>query len=190
MMKNPIDVLDESGLRTGEVLSRSDIHRLGKPHRVVHLYLFDVKGRLLLQRRSLTVDHFPGALTISVLGHVDAGETSMDTAERELEEELGLSRDRVSSRFRFSYRRDAVLSDDYIDRQFNDVYAAWGDFTLSDVAVDNREVAGVSLVEFPEFIAMASDPGSALADVYRDEARDLAYFLSKQFANLDHVTPI
>lgn len=184
-MKNAIDVLDESGLRTGEVLSRSDIHRLGKLHRVVHLYLFDAKGRLLLQRRSLTVDHFPGALIISVLGHVDAGASSMETAERELEEELGLSRERVSIRFLFSYRRDAVLSDEYIDRQFNDVYAAWGDFTLLDVTVDTREVTGVSLVEFAEFTGMASDPSSALADVYRDEARDLVYFLSKQFGALD-----
>lgn len=180
-MKNAIDVLDESGLRTGEVLSRSDTHRLGKLHRVVHLYLFDTKDRLLLQRRASTVDHFPGALTISVLGHVDAGESSMDTVERELEEELGLSRERVSIRFLFSYRRDAVLSEEYIDRQFNDVYAAWGDFALSDVAVDSAEVAGVCLVEFAEFVAMASDPSSALADVYRDEARDLVYFLAKRF---------
>jgi isopentenyldiphosphate isomerase len=189
-MKNGIDVLDESGLRTGEVLSRSDIHRLGKLHRVVHLYLFDTKGRLLLQRRSLTVDHFPGALTISVLGHVDAGESSMDTVERELEEELGFSRGRVSIRFLFSYRRDATLSDEYIDRQFNDVYAAWGDFTLSDVAVDSEEVTGVNLVEFAEFVAMASDPSSALADVYRDEARDLVYFLARQFLTVDQVTAI
>lgn len=181
-MKNAIDVLDESGLRTGEILSRSDIHRLGKLHRVVHLYLFDTKGRLLLQRRSSTVDHFPGALTISVLGHVDAGESSMDTAERELEEELGLSREKVATRFLFSYRRDAILNDEYIDRQFNDVYAASGDFALSDVAIDNSEVTGVSLVEFAEFMAMTSDPNSALADVYRDEARDLVYFLSKQAA--------
>ncbi len=108
----------------------------------------------------------------------------MDTAERELEEELGLSRDRVSTRFLFSYRRDAVLSDEYIDRQFNDVYAAWGDFELSDVAIDNKEVTGVSLIEFAEFIAMASDSNSALADVYRDEARDLVYFLPKRVAAL------
>jgi len=189
-MKGAIDVLDETGLRTGEILSRSDVHRLGKLHRVVHLYLFDANGRLLLQRRSLAVDHFPGALTISVLGHVDAGESSMDTVERELEEELGLSRDRVSTRFLFSYRRDAILSDEYIDRQLNDVYAAWGDFTLSDVTIDNMEVADVSLVEFPAFIAMASDPNSALADVYRDEARDLVYFLSKQFGAANQLTTI
>ncbi len=105
----------------------------------------------------------------------------MDTIERELEEELGLSRERVATRFLFSYRRDAVLSDDYIDRQFNDVYAAWGDFTLSDVTVGNKEVTSVSLVEFAEFIAMASDRNSALADVYRDEAMDLIYYLSKKF---------
>ena len=49
-MKNAIDVLDESGLRTGEVLSRPNIHRLGKLHRVVHLYLFDAKGGQHLSR--------------------------------------------------------------------------------------------------------------------------------------------
>ncbi len=107
----------------------------------------------------------------------------MDTVERELEEELGLSSERMSTRFLFSYRRDAVLNDEYIDRQFNDVYAAWGDFALSDVTVDNREVTSVSLVEFSEFMAMASDPDSPLADVYRDEARDLVYFLSKKFGH-------
>jgi len=89
-MSGEIDVLDDNGLRTGEVLPRGEVHRLGKPHRVVHLYLFDQSNRLLLQRRSLLTDHFPDVFSISVLGHVDAGESSGKTVRREVVEELGI----------------------------------------------------------------------------------------------------
>lgn len=36
-----IEVLNEHGHSTGEVLSRQAIHAQGKWHRAVHLYLFD-----------------------------------------------------------------------------------------------------------------------------------------------------
>jgi hypothetical protein len=36
-MSGLIDVLSETGLRTGEVLPRTEIHRLGKRHRAVWL---------------------------------------------------------------------------------------------------------------------------------------------------------
>ncbi len=178
-MADLIDVLDESGLRTGEVLPRKEIHRLGKPHRVIHLYLFDAGGRLLLQRRAETVDHYPGILTISVLGHVEAGESSMETARREIREELGLDPDGLSIRFLFSYRRDAAPRPDYIDRQFNDVYVARGDFNLADINFDRDEVAEVRLVDFQDFKSMIKSGGGTLTDLYGDEWRDLVYFLGR-----------
>ena len=89
-MSQLIDVLSDSGLRTGEILPRPEIHRLGKHHRAVHLYLFNSNNELLLQRRALTVDHAPGVFSISVTAHVDAGEFSSATVKREVEEELGL----------------------------------------------------------------------------------------------------
>jgi len=93
-MSNLIDVLSTSGLRTGEILPRPEIHRLGKPHRAVHLYIFNSKNEVLLQRRAPTVDHFPGFFSISVLGHINAGEFSSDTVRREVEEELGIDASR------------------------------------------------------------------------------------------------
>jgi isopentenyldiphosphate isomerase len=83
-------VLSESGLRTGEVLPRADIHRLGKRHRAIHLYMLNEPDEILLQRRALTVDHHPGLFGISVSGHVNAGEHSSDCVRREIEEELGI----------------------------------------------------------------------------------------------------
>ncbi len=172
-----IDVLDESGLRTGEVLSRKEVHALGKPHRVIHLYLFNQDNMIVLQKRSQTVDHYPGAFTISVLAHVDAGESSMSTARREIREELGLDPDNLQIDFMFSYKRDAVLSEAYIDRHFNDVYIAKGVFSFLEISIDRTEVDAVELVPFDVFVELVKDRKSKLADVYFDECRDLIYYL-------------
>ncbi len=172
-----IDVLDESGLRTGEVLSRTEVHALGKPHRVIHLYLFNQDNMIVLQKRSQTVDHYPGAFTISVLAHVDAGESSMAAARREIREELGLNPDTFQIDFMFSYRRDAILSETYIDRHFNDVYIAKGVFSFAEISIDRAEVDAVELVPFDAFIDLVVDRNSRLADVYFDECHDLIYYL-------------
>lgn len=176
-MSNLIDVLSESGLRTGEVLSRPEIHRLGKIHRAIHLYLFNSKNELLLQRRSLTVDSFPGVFSISVLGHINAGEFSAATVRREIEEELGVDASDWKIEFLFSYFTQATLSETYIDRQFNDVYITRADVQTEQIRFDPLEVSEVKFVLFDEFRGMLADTESELAPVYAAECRDLIYFL-------------
>ncbi len=94
-----MDVLDEDGLRTGEALPREAIHRLGKIHRAVHLYLFDTQGNILLQKRSNNVDHYPNMFSISLTGHVDAGESSSFALYREIKEELTLDPNKMNPCF-------------------------------------------------------------------------------------------
>jgi len=60
-------------------------------HRVAGVILFNNKGKILLQKRSLTKDTDPGLYTISTCGHVSRGETYKQAAKRELFEELGIS---------------------------------------------------------------------------------------------------
>lgn len=60
-------------------------------HRSVQILVFASDGRLLLQRRSMTKDLFPGYYCASASGHVASGEDYLATAERELVEELGIS---------------------------------------------------------------------------------------------------
>ncbi len=177
-----IDVLSESGLCSGEILSRAEIHRLGKFHRAVHLYLFNSKNELLLQRRSLTVDNFPGTLSISVLGHINAGEFSATTVRREIEEELGINASGLKIDFLFSYFSEATLNETYVDRQFNDVYVTRADINPALIRFDPSEVSAVEFVPFERFREMSSDPASGLALVYADECRDLVYFLGSLLA--------
>jgi isopentenyldiphosphate isomerase len=185
VLSNPdlIDVLDENGLRTGEVLPRKEIHKQGKLHRAVHLYLFDKSGKILLQQRSKNVDHYPELWGISLTGHIDAGESSTTALQREIQEELGLNPEKMKVSFLFSYRRDAVLNQTYIDRQFNDVYACFHDFKLEDIKFERSEVQAIDLIPFSRFKEMAEDTSgkSALAPVYGRACVDVLYYLRAAF---------
>jgi isopentenyl-diphosphate delta-isomerase len=179
---NLIDVLSETGLRTGEILTRAEVHRLGKRHRTVHLYLFNARHELLLQKRALGVDNFPGFFTISTAGHVDAGEFSAASVRRETEEELGIDASKLKFDFLFSHYREVTLSETYIDRQFNDVYMTRADIDLNVIRFDPAEVSEVRFVTFGEFRSMTLDTSSGLVPGLAAECRDLVYFLGDSFA--------
>jgi 16S rRNA (adenine1518-N6/adenine1519-N6)-dimethyltransferase len=70
---------------------RSFVHAKGLFHRAVHIWLWNSRGELLIHRRSLLKDEYPGCWTSSASGHVDAGEDYETAAHRELREELQLS---------------------------------------------------------------------------------------------------
>jgi isopentenyldiphosphate isomerase len=86
-----LQLVDEEGLPAGSA-PRSACH--GNPaliQAVVHLYLFDARGRLYIQKRSQNKDTCPGLWDSSVGGHLGAGESAAHALEREAREELGLS---------------------------------------------------------------------------------------------------
>ena len=88
MAEDIFDVVDENDQVIGQA-ERSRVHREGLRHRAVHVFLFDRRGRLFLQKRSQNKDSWPGAWDSSCSGHVDSGETYAEAVVRELGEELG-----------------------------------------------------------------------------------------------------
>ncbi len=59
-------------------------------HPVVHLFIADREGNVLLQKRASWKETYPGAWDMSAGGHVTFGESALETVYREAEEELGL----------------------------------------------------------------------------------------------------
>lgn len=101
MQEEMLEVVNEEG-ETIQSLPRSEIH--GNPallHRVVHVLVFNEKGELFLQKRSMNKDVAPGRWDTSVGGHVNAGETLDEAMRREMEEELGIAA--CTSKFLYTY---------------------------------------------------------------------------------------
>jgi len=84
------DVVDDADNIVGQ-LSRQEVHRLGLRHRATHILIFNGRGEVFLQQRSLSKDMWPGVWDSSASGHVDSGENYDACAVRELREELGLA---------------------------------------------------------------------------------------------------
>ncbi len=83
------DVVDADDRVIGQ-LPRGEVHRLGLRHRATHVLVFNARGELFLQQRSLAKDMWPGVWDSSCSGHVDSGEDYDACARRELGEEIGL----------------------------------------------------------------------------------------------------
>lgn len=83
------DIVDSQDQVIGRKLRR-EVHRDGDKHRAVHVLVFNSRGQIFLQKRSMTKDTFPGAWDSSASGHLDRGESYDACAIRELREEIGL----------------------------------------------------------------------------------------------------
>ncbi len=69
---------------------RSEVHARGLWHRAVHVLVFNERGEVFLQKRSMQKDTAKGLWDSSTSGHLDSGEDYDTCAVRELREEIGL----------------------------------------------------------------------------------------------------
>lgn len=87
-----LEMVDQKGRVIGQAKRDNFHHNPNLIHRVVHCWIFNRKGQILWQQRSLSKKKYPGYWDISCAGHVGLGETPKQTLQRELKEELGLQR--------------------------------------------------------------------------------------------------
>lgn len=120
-MREEFDLLGEDGRALGTQKPRDEVHRDGDWHATVHIWVRDLRGDIVLQRRSMKKDTHPGKWDLSAAGHVDAGEEIMEAAIRELQEELGVKA--TSSDLRFLGVVKNIHQDDEVnDREFVHVF--------------------------------------------------------------------
>lgn len=114
------DVLDQDGEPSGLVRERTMVHERGDYHRTSHVWIprrtSDGRFELLLQKRSRDKDSFPGCYDISSAGHIPAGVGYVDSAIRELYEELGIRAEKED--LWFAGFHDGCYSGEFYGRPF------------------------------------------------------------------------
>lgn len=116
-----LDVLDELGNKTGISKSKNEMYKTGEWFRSVHIWIINDEKEILLQKRSSKKSTFPNLWAVSVSGHVQAGEESMDTVIREIKEELHLDVKPEQCKYLFTIKRENIF-ENCINRVFDDVY--------------------------------------------------------------------
>lgn len=158
-----LDIVDENGLPTGETVEREDAHRRGIRHRTSHVWLFrerNGKVQLLLQKRSLNKESFPGCYDISSAGHVPAGDDYLESALRELKEELGvdaLAQELVCCGTRQFETRETFNGREFWENQISKVYVLHRDMEEADFTVQREEVDSVLWMDFVKCLDMAEN---------------------------------
>jgi isopentenyldiphosphate isomerase len=101
-------IVDADNNETGSA-PRHEMRARGLSHRAAYILVFNSRGELFVQKRTMIKDIYPGYYDIAAGGVVLAGESYDESAERELAEELGIQNVPLTSHFTFHYEDGSNL---------------------------------------------------------------------------------
>ena len=161
-MDELIEIWDESGVPTGRTALKSVAHKAGWFHPTVHIWFYTNSGKVLLQKRAPEKDTFPGLWDVSVAGHVQAEETPMEAALREIKEEIGLEVITGSLQFFGRFKSEHSHPGGILDREFHYGYLSELKVPLESLQPQVGEVSEVELrplLKFSEEVWGLANPG-------------------------------
>jgi len=173
----PIDVLDEEGNKTGEVQTLEEIHKTGEWHDIAHVWVVNSDNKLLLQKRSPHIRVSPNKWGSSAGGHVSSGETILEGAQKESQEEIGLVFDISELEYIDTFKASRVFSDDKIfARHIIHVHIIKKNILISDFDFNDDEVSEVRYANLDEIEEMITEKPEETF-MHREEYKILKKFL-------------
>ena len=160
-----LEVFDASGRPSGRGRSRAAVHLAGDWHQAFHCWILR-RGRteVVLQRRSLAKDTYPGCWDAAAAGHWRFGETPAQAA-REIVEELGLEVVFDELVHRGRERSNRRLPNGLIDREHHQVYVLETDRPLNEYRPDPGEVSGLAAFPSAGLLGLVGGRRQSLAAV-------------------------
>ncbi len=153
-----LDLCDEKGKLIGIARERNLVHKHGSWHRTSHVWIvrnINNQYELLLQKRSGDKDSYPDCYDISSAGHIPSGYDFLESAVRELEEELGVIADEkelTKVGTRTIYKDDIFYGKPFMDRQISNIYVLEKDIDIKDLVLQQSEVSEVIWINIDDCI--------------------------------------
>ena len=147
-----VDVIDEQGDKTGQVVSRSKAHAEGILHRTVHVWIINQAGEVLIARRAPEKETNPNKWGVSsVAGHVRAGEEPIAAAIAEVQEEINvqLEKDDFEHLYTTPHWREHH-GGSFITNHLDESYLVQREIDMSALVLQEGEVSEVALKHFSE----------------------------------------
>jgi len=160
MKEEFIDILTKKGGFTGQVDSKNNVHKKGYYHNTAHVWLFTKNGKILLQQRSKNKTIYPLLWDVSVAGHIDAGETVIEGALREMKEEIGLVLTMHDLKKLNVFECFRTYDQSIIDNEFRHTFIAQLKIPLGELTPQKEEVEALKLVDVDEFLKLLNTEGN------------------------------
>lgn len=150
------DICDENGQPTGRTVERNVAHRDGIPHRTAHVWIIrteEGRPQVLLQKRHRNKDSFPGMFDTSSAGHIPAGSQPLESAMRELYEELGIRAEPDELHYAGSFHVEYALpfhGEMFRDNEYVSVFVCDKDVAIDDIRIQENEVEAVEWFDLEE----------------------------------------
>ena len=151
MEEERIDILSPLGTSAGFSTTKQEAHQKGWFHASAHVWLYTETGEILIQLRHTNKVNYPGLWDVSVAGHISAGESIVEGALREVEEEIGLTLNENDLRHLFIHKSEVTHAEDYIDNEFNHVFIAPLKVPLNRLNMQHEEVSAIKLLSIDTF---------------------------------------
>ena len=138
-MDELIDIFNDKNEPLNIRKMRNEAHKSGLWHRASHIWLYNRNSEILLQLRSKDKKIFPNRWDVSSAGHIGAGEDPIESAVRELEEEIGVKAVCGDLEF-FKIAKKSYPYNDFLDNEFYYVYFLKFNDDINDLALQKEEV--------------------------------------------------
>ena len=149
-MHEILDIWDENGSPTNNSAPKHFIHQKGLFHPTVHIWFYNRIPAILLQKRSPNKQTFPNFWDVSVAGHVISGETILEAALREINEEIGLVIESTALELIRVRKNVNKFSNGIVDCEFQHVYLCELNVDVSALKLQREELVAVRLFSFEE----------------------------------------
>ncbi len=150
-------LVDENDNSVGSS-EKMEAHIEGVLHRAFSVFIFNKKGEMLLQQRSLNKYHSAGLWTNACCSHPFPDEQTSDAALRRLEEELGF-KTTIEKIFDFVYK--ANFDNGLIEHEFDHVFVGEHNGVVD---FNKEEVMDICYKSIPEiYLSLQTNPGKYTA---------------------------
>jgi len=139
------DVFDINREKIDKTMERGSAFGDGEHHMGTHICVFNSDGKMLIQKRQPFKSGYPGRWDLSAGGSSLAGETSCETAHRELFEEIGIDHDFTNVRPHLTINRPNI---------FDDIYLVIKDVDISTLTLQSDEVDRVAWADADEIVEL------------------------------------
>lgn len=134
------DIYDKDRNNTGRTIVRGEKLKDGDYHLVIHAWIVNSEGKLLIQKRAKTVTVCPNMWAMTG-GSAVKGENSYETCLREVSEELGVKPDMKNAKLIFTKLRQDKITDVWVIKQ---------DFAIDSCKLQKEEVSDAKWVSKEE----------------------------------------